>query len=270
MMLASVRPAHAADPTTADCLAASDASLKAGNEHRLRAERSQLLICAAPSCPADIQKECLRRVDEVNAAIPTLVFEVKDAAGNDLSAVRVTMDGEVLAERIEGSALSIDPGEHTFVFEAAGQPPVRRQLVIREAEKERRESVRFGAATTAVTAPTPAPMTSQTERSGLPPQRVVAIAAAGVGLVGLGLGTAFGISALSKKSDAHDLCPDQCSSEAGVDAWRDARTAGNRSTLFFIVGGVGVAAAAALWFTAPVGNTSVGLGASSVQLRGTW
>ena len=31
-------PAQAADPMTADCLAASDAWLKFGNEHKLRAE----------------------------------------------------------------------------------------------------------------------------------------------------------------------------------------------------------------------------------------
>src|SRR5580700_1878882 len=39
--------ARAADPTTADCLAATEAALKSGDEHRLRGERSQLLICAA-------------------------------------------------------------------------------------------------------------------------------------------------------------------------------------------------------------------------------
>ena len=136
--------ARAADPTTADCLAASEASFKSGNDHKLRAERAQLLICASPNCPADIRKECARRVDEVNAAIPTIIFEAKGASGADLSAVKVTMDGEVLAERLEGSALSIDPGEHTFVFETAGQPSLTKQFVIGEAQKERREAISFG------------------------------------------------------------------------------------------------------------------------------
>src|SRR5580700_4041082 len=82
--------AQAADPTTADCLAASDASLKFGNDHKLRAERSQLLVCASSTCPTDIKKECLTRVDEVNVQIPTIVFSVNDAKGADLSAVKVT------------------------------------------------------------------------------------------------------------------------------------------------------------------------------------
>src|SRR5579864_2251399 len=108
------RSARAEGPTVADCLASSDASLKLGREHRLREERAQLLICAATDCPVVIRNECIRRVDEVNAAIPTLIFEAKDAAGNDLSAVKVTMDGEVLAQSLDGTALSIDPGLHTF------------------------------------------------------------------------------------------------------------------------------------------------------------
>jgi len=59
-VIAADSPALAADPTTADCLAASDASLKAGNEHKVRAERAQLLVYAATTCPADIRKECSR------------------------------------------------------------------------------------------------------------------------------------------------------------------------------------------------------------------
>jgi hypothetical protein len=138
--------AQAADPTTADCLAASDASLRSGNEHRLRLERSQLLTCAASSCPADIRKECARRVDVINAQIPTIIFSAKDSAGADLSAVKVTMDGEVLTERLEGTALSIDPGEHTFTFEANGQPTVTRRLVVQQSQKESREQITLGSA----------------------------------------------------------------------------------------------------------------------------
>src|SRR5882724_3225978 len=70
--LLTVGTARAADPTIAECLAASDASLKLGTDHKLQAERAQLLVCSASSCPSDIRKECLSRVEEVNAAIPSL------------------------------------------------------------------------------------------------------------------------------------------------------------------------------------------------------
>jgi hypothetical protein len=272
-------PAFAADPTTADCLAASEASLKAGNEHHLRADRSQLLVCSSTNCPADIRLECLecvRRVDEVNAAIPTIIFEAKDAAGNDLSAVKVTMDGEVLAERLEGSALSLDPGEHTFVFETAGQPPLEKKFVIRESQKDRREAIRFGgpaAAPVPGTPPVDYPQSPEPSH-GLGTQKILGIVAAGVGVVGLGVGSAFGLIAMSKKSDAQKICPDKCADESGVNAWSDAVSAGNVSTALFIVVGVGIAGAAVLWFTAPsssgVASPQVGFGFGSVQVKGTW
>jgi hypothetical protein len=264
--------ASAADPTTADCLAASDASLKSGNEHKLRTERAQLLVCAATSCPADIRKECVRRVDDVNAAIPTIIFEAKDGSGKDLSAVKVTMDGELLAERLEGTALSIDPGEHTFVFETAGQPPLSKQFVIRESQKERRESIVIGPVVASDVGG--ASDKGAEGASGLGTQRILAIVAGGVGVVGLGLGGVFGVMAMSKKSDAKNMCPDQCANQSGVNAWSDAKSAGNISTIAFIAGGVALAGGAALWFTAkPASNgprAQVGVGPGSIQLKGTW
>ena len=271
--------ALAADPTTADCLAASDASLSLGNQHKLRAERSQLLVCAATTCPADIRKECLARVDEVNAQIPTVVFSAKDGSGADLSAVKVTMDGDVLAQRLEGTALSIDPGEHTFTFETVGQAPVMKKFVIVEGQKDRRELVAFGAAPEALAPTGPSPETaspsslsSPSPSGGIGTQRTLALVAGGVGIVGIGVGTAFGVVALSKKSDAQNVCPNSsCPTQEGSNKWSNAASTGNISTIGFIVGGVGVAGAAALWFTAPSSRSAqVGLGLGGIRLKGTW
>lgn len=274
-------PARAADPTTGDCLAASDASLKSGNEHRLRAERAQLLVCAAASCPADVRKECTRRVDEVNAAIPTVIFEAKDAAGNDLSAVKVTMDGEPLADRLDGIALSIDPGAHSFTFDAAGLPPVQKHFVIREAQKDRREPITFGAAagpeaTPQPTVGPPLPQPLAQSNSGLGAQKVLAIVAGGVGVVGLGVGTAFGLDAMFKRDSARKVCPMTfCDSAAGVNLWKDAKTLGNFSTVAFIVGGLGMAGATVLWLTAKpesdrAQSAQVSLGLGAIDVSGRW
>jgi len=279
---------RAADPTTADCLAASEVSLKLGNAHKLRTERSQLLVCAAPSCPVDIRKECLRRVDEVNAAIPTLVFEARDASGADLSAVKVTMDSEVLAERLEGTPLSLDPGEHTFVFETAGQLALTKALVIREAEKDRRESITFGpngapaspaspltAATPALPAAAGEPLSTAhpppPPRQGLGTQRIVALAAGGLGLVGLGIGAGLGLSARSQYNDANTICPGTvCPSQDAVDKSKSAAQKGNIATAAFIVGGLGVGAGVVLWLTGAPAHTQIGIGPTSVTMRMSW
>ncbi len=290
VLLVDVGVAKAADPTTADCLAASDASLKRGNEHKLRSERAQLLVCAAASCPADIRKECVSRVDELNAQIPTIIFAAKDASGSDLSAVKVTMDGEVLAERVEGTALSIDPGEHMFLFETAGESAVTKTLVIRQGEKDRREAVAFGTMTTtpsitplatqpnAPPAPTSAASSPELPATasghGLGTQKILALVAGGLGIVGLGVGSAFGVMAVSQKSDAQNACPGtQCPTQDGVNKWSNAGTTGDISTIGLILGGVAIAGAAVLWFTSPSSSgatTQVGFGPGTLQVKGTW
>ena len=259
-------PAYAAEPSTSECLAASDASLKAGNEHKLRAERQELLICAASSCPGEVRKECARRVEEVNASIPTLVFQAKDPSGADLSAVKVTMDGSVLAEQLDGSALTVDPGEHAFTFETPGQPTVAKQLVVHEGEKERHEAIQFGT-------PTGDDVNHPTETAGSggsKTQKIVAVVVASVGVVGLGLGGAFGMMAISKKGDAEKACPHECADSAGQQAWSDAKKTGTISTVGFIAGGVLVATGAVLWFTAGPSRTQVGIGPGSVRLSGSF
>jgi hypothetical protein len=54
----------------------------------------------------------------------------------------------------------------------------------------------------------------------------------------------------------------------------DARSAGNISTIGFIVGGVGLGAATILWVTSPAGNESVaaeiGLGPAAIRVGGRW
>lgn len=147
--------AAAADPTTGECLSAYERSIKLRSQHELTAAREQLLVCASPSCPEDVRNECASRIAEVSAQLPTLVFEAKDREGNDLVAVTVTMDGAPLVERLDGSALPIDPGEHDFVFSMEGAPSVTKHVLVREGDKTRHESVVLGAE------PAPEPVVEQ-------------------------------------------------------------------------------------------------------------
>ena len=285
------RFARAADPTTAECLAASESSLTLRHQHKLRDARTELLTCSAASCPGDVREECARGVAEIKVAIPMIVFAAKDSAGNDLVAVRVTMDGQPIADRLDGTALAIDPGEHTFTFETAGQGNIKKRFVIREGEKDRRERIAFGAPSVA-TAPapaaapasilTPSPNTqadSSGTSSGLGTQRILAIVAGGVGAVGLGVGIVYGLSARSKRDTASAACPGtSCLTMGGADLWNQAASAGNVSTAAFILGAVGLVGGAALWFTAPHGSgesgektaAQVGLGLGTLQMKGVW
>lgn len=266
------RPALAADPSTSECLAASEASLNDSNEHALRAERRHLLVCSAGSCPTEIRKECMRRVEEVNAAMPALVFEAKKGDGTDLTDVKVTMDGEVLTDHLDGRALEVDPGKHTFVFETEGEDSITKELVVAEGVKDRRESVVFGPVpVSGAGAGGPADAGDQA-KGGMPTQRVVALVAGGLGVASVGTGAVFGVMAMQKKQDAEKICPHDCPDKTGVDAWHNAKTFGTVSTITFAAGGALLAGAAVLWFTASPSKRSaeVGVGLGSVQIRGTW
>jgi hypothetical protein len=278
------KPARADGPTTGDCLTANETSLTLRNRYELRAARAQLLICSAESCPADIRNECIRGVGDVNQAMPTIVFEARDAQGRSLLAVSVKMDGEPLARRLEGTALSIDPGQHTFAFEVAGQRPLEKQLLILEGEKDRRERVVFDD----VGRPAPAaasqleerasagsPIATARARLGAP--RLVSLALAGVGAAGLAVGTGFAFVAISRRDTAQAACPDRCADWSGVDLWNRARAAGDVATVGFLVGAAGLASGLALWFIAkpdaePASRAQVGLGfgLGYAQVSGRW
>jgi hypothetical protein len=117
-----------------------------------------------------------------------------------------------LAERLEGTAISIDPGEHEFVFETAGQPALKKRLLIQEAQKDRRESVVFGsAAAPAAGASQPQPESKTSDNStttvGTVPsadstRRTIGFAAGGVGVLCLGLAIYEQATALGRASDS--------------------------------------------------------------------
>jgi hypothetical protein len=274
--------AWADGPTTVDCLTANETSLTLRNRNALRAARAQLLICSAESCPADIRNECIRGVGEVNQAMPTIVFEAKDASGHSLLAVSVKMDGEPLARRLEGTALSIDPGQHTFTFESAGGPTLEKQLLILEGEKDRRESVVFEAIGK------PASPVLQLDARALGPAaepvrarlgtpRLVSLALGGVGAAALAVGTGFALVAISRRDTAQAACPDRCADQSGVEAWNRARAAGDVATIGFVVGAAGLASGLALWFVSrpdadppPRAKLGFGAGPGFATVTGQW
>ncbi|MET0385876.1 MAG: hypothetical protein ABW321_07950 [Polyangiales bacterium] len=178
--------AHAAEPSTAECLAANERSIALRRQHALQAAREALLSCAATTCPADVRNECVLRLGEVNAQQPTIVFVVKDTHGEPLSAVSLSVDGTVVADRLAGTALPLDPGEHVLVFSAAGLPAARKRLIAYEGEKARREAVVLGEQAASASAPLATPAPAAVSGSSHTPL-IVGIGLEVVGCAGLGL-----------------------------------------------------------------------------------
>ncbi|HEY8073342.1 MAG TPA: hypothetical protein VIF62_04520 [Labilithrix sp.] len=135
--------AHAID--TQACLAASEKGQHARAAGRLREARDQFNICGADACPGIVRRDCAQWQEQVVALLPGVVFGAKDKAGRDLFDVTVSMDGEVLTKKLDGKAVSVDPGPHTFKFEVAGLPAVVEKSLVKEGEKARVLSVTFDA-----------------------------------------------------------------------------------------------------------------------------
>lgn len=265
-------PALAAEPSVEQCLAANESSISLRAAHKLLQARTELLTCVAASCPTEIQRECIRRMDQVTAAIPTLVFRATDREGKDLSEVTVTMDGAPLADKLEGLAIAVEPGQHTFRLVNAAYPAVEKQVLVHEGEKDRHVEVLFGSSAPAAKVvdapPAAAPRRSRTFD-------ILALSSAGVGAIGLGVGTVFGVMAMSRHDEAQKACPQSCANDEDAQLWRDATSAGNVSTVGFVVGAAGLASAVTFWVfgnrsSSSGPSTRVGLAPGSVVVGGTW
>ncbi|MGD0676222.1 MAG: hypothetical protein ABSC94_12435 [Polyangiaceae bacterium] len=283
---ASAPNAYSEDVVT-ECINANEDSLTLRKQGKLLDARRALAACAASTCPDAIQQACRSRIAEINNAIPTVVFDVKDAEGRDQMDAKVSVDGQPMAA-VGLTAIPLDPGRHVLRFEAAGQPPYERDLVVREGQKEQRVAVVLGGARALV--PTPAPSPAPSEATSLPPkeapapvdaveaaaeatktspsteqpptagtgQRTVGWILGGTGIAAMGAGVALGLVAKSSYYGAAGCSGSICTSRSGFDTQNSARGLGNIGTGIFAAGAALTATGVIVWITAPRGSVTGG------------
>jgi hypothetical protein len=203
-----------ADPTREECFDANEAAQALRAAGKVREAQDKLGLCASHGCPGPVRKDCTERLDEVQKALPTVVFAVRSARGDDMTSVRVRMDGAVLPATLGGGATPVDPGSHEFTFEAEGFATLKEQILVREAEKERGVSVvlqpaeepRPSPAGAAPQSPAPGPALGAASPQGgdgsAATRRWIAIAVGGLGVVGLGVGGGIALAAKSQFNTA--------------------------------------------------------------------
>lgn len=247
--LAAVAAPAAADD--AACINAVEQALTLRKSGKLHDALKTLATCSDPACPDEVRTECTQRIDAVGAAMPTLVLAAKDGAGNDLFAVTVAMDGAPLATSLDGRPLSINPGEHVFRFETAGQPPVDKTLVVREGEKNRVETVILGPA--APPPPAPVAATAPPAAGTWNGRKTLAVVTGGVGVVGVGLGIAWAAFASSAQSQEQSNCNASSCPNRGqaVEDYNTAQKNATGATIGVVAGAALVGAGVVLWITAP-------------------
>ena len=244
-LLGATAPSARADDARQQCADSYEKAQYLQRDGKLTEARAQLLVCTREACPAFVRTECAKWLGDVDASQPTVIFAVRDADGRDLSDVRVEVDGVLLTEKVGGSALPVDPGEHTFrLTRSASSAPIEQRVIVRSTEKNRIVRVDFPRETVAVV-PSAAPVTAAGSTKGsLVPSLVVA----GVGLASLGISIGLGVSA---QGDADALRASACAPRCPSSDLDPVRTKLIVSDVLLGVGVVGLGVATWLFFARP-------------------
>lgn len=247
-----------------------------GRSELVRA-RELLRTCMRSGCKDWMVSDCSKWLNEVEARIPTVVFSARTTAGRDLTDTTVSDaegEGEVLASRIDGRAIEMEPGEHTFVFVTADGERLEKRVLVREGEKAQSIAALFEipGETAPVFAGTGTPLTAAPEREPAPanPLKLAGYGVAGAGLVGLGLGTFFGVRAIVKKSEANCDADQYCDKGPKDQALSSA----NVATVAFVAGATLLAGGLGmvLFAPSPKGRPAVRayLTGQGIGVHGTW
>lgn len=255
LALALVSGSASAD-TDDDCIAASERAVSLRRAGSLLRAREELSSCSALACATALRTSCEKRLAELNAQVPTMVFHATDAHGADTTAVHLFIDGKAVAESLTGQAIAVDPGSHTFRFElqadgGAGVQTIEKQWVVQEGEKGRTESVSFAPPRVETPPDTGAKAPSPVADVHWSTRKKAGLVMGGVGIVGVGVGAVFGAMAISQWNGAKAKCTSSGTCGAGSAAQSDhdaAATSATVSTVSFIAGGALFAGGATLFF----------------------
>lgn len=100
--------------------------------------------CDQARCSAVVRRQCADRATQVASDTPSVVPFVTDASGDPVVDVPVSMDGDVLTDRVDGRAIPVDPGMHTFTVRTSRGVKRSRKVMILEGQRNREIALSFG------------------------------------------------------------------------------------------------------------------------------
>ncbi len=220
---------------------------------------------------ADRARIASARADRLQAGLSKLTISVAPETAQ-LPSLRILRDTAVVESSLYGIAIPVDPGKYRISASAEGYESFQTELEV-QANGDAK-SVQIPALKPASTAQAgalqtspPPPATSSgsspiTTSIASPPNndtgttapnglRTAALVSGAVGIVGLGVGSYFGVRAISKNNDAETYCPagDKCGDQRGVDLTTQAKHAAVASNIFMTVGAAFVVTGVVLYLT---------------------
>lgn len=131
-----------ADPSEAECQAAFDHAVELAGHGQLVQARSALATCESASCGEAIRHRCMLRSELIVEDTPTIVLSVTDDDDAPVDGVRVSVDRVLVASRIDGLAIPVEPGVHDFTFYKGDTVIATKRLVILQGQRNRVIAVR--------------------------------------------------------------------------------------------------------------------------------
>jgi hypothetical protein len=194
----------------ATCISAYEQTQTLRKDGKPVAAKAQASICARDACPALLVKDCNKWLAELEAASPSVILDPRTPSGALRTDVRVKIDGTPVTEKIDGKPVPLEPGSHTFFFEADNAAPAEETIVLREGEKNKKITLTLASA--------PAPTPAASER----PIPTGVWIFGGAAVIAFATSAVFAIDGLGKKSDL-DRCKPRCAS-SDVDSMSSAFT----------------------------------------------
>lgn len=247
----------AASSSKAACLAAHEDALSLRTQKKPHAALQKLVACARVECPTVVRKECVELLSVVEKNAPTVTLEARDEAGSDETAVRVTLDGQPFADRLTGSGVDVEPGEHVFRFERADGKAIEHRVLVVEGEKNRKVAADFGTLKPPASERPPPP--SREPASSVP---VLAFVAGGVAIASVGSFAFFALSGKSEEKDLARSCGPSCSDDQLSGVKRDYVIA----DVSLVIGVVAAVTAAVLAWPAIAGAPRTGQPSNAARL----
>jgi hypothetical protein len=182
-----------------------------------------------------------------------------------ISGLEVQRDGAVVREGQWGVAVAVDPGAHEVSVTAPGKKSWRAKVEasgagkVVQVEVPSLEDAPPGATPAEPTKPAPArsestPAARPVERRGGSP--IVPLVLGGAGVVAIGIGSFFGVRALSLNSDSNANCDGNRCDATGFATREDARSAATWSTVLVGAGAALLVGAVVVWIVSPSATKS--------------
>lgn len=273
---------HRAEPSGGTILHLAYCHKEEGRIATAHKELEEAVQFAVRDKREDREKAARALMAELEPKLPKLSIAVVPEVMR-LPGIEVKRDGIPVPPSEWGSPITVDPGPHTVTAWAPGRKPFFKSVdlrgdaaaasvVISAIDMDPSKKAERPAASPTVASRAP----SSEGGGGFGTQRKIAVVTGGLGLVAVGVGSAFGLRAAAAKSDSDEHCEGNICNDEGIRIRKEGIDAGNLSTALFIGGGAAAAAGVVLFLTAPSGGrakteagvTSISVGPLGAAVRG--